>query len=868
MRTAAFLILLLLIPSAAAPSPVHEFSIAISSEHNQISDTDQNAEFTQTIQASIEIIGTWSKTHLKVRVIPSGVTGLDEAAFRGVSTWYDVISEFVRVYGYGHLSSLSYEFVNNEAEADITIEYVSSLGGNVCGLASLRQNFITREILRVEIRISRSCVGVNSATAYKVVAHEYGHALGLGHSSYDQDLMYERVNVAEQPSTLNLYALAVAYSWIRDGRFQRVSLSSIALPPDIPYAYIIPRAEIYTVRILIESELGQHLLREYQLRRGTLFRYEFEREIDFGNATKIVFNSWNENDGRVFYLRSLEFVVSRDVDIVGRYSVFYYVAVTGLGVDTKGWFRKGSELYFTAEEIVDFGNDTRLVFDRWSDGITANSRRLIVDKPIEINAMYEKQYRVYVESFFDLLEGDGWFFEGQLLKLSINDSVVEVGGGIRFRLTKIIYQDMEFDVSRELEIVVDKPIHLRTNWAVEYFVTVVSTHGAEILFERWMENGSMLLVEAPDEIVWDNNTKAVFSKWSIGRGDSSYLNLLVTKPLYIIAEYRIYYFVEIDSLYPTNIKSGWVEKGTRIFLDTGPRLREIADGRRVKFVGWTDMDGDLWMNVTKPVKLSAHWVEEIRIIVTKPSEISVTWVPIGSVVEIEAEPIIQVDSGRRLVFSGFGGDVDDVQGNKVTIYVDTPKVVSLEYYEEMLVSFITQDSDGFFVPAEIRLKTESGMLSLLPFTETWLRSGLYQIDRIVFNDVDVKKSDTLTLSSPGEYRLKVNVYGVKVKVVDLLGVPLVGSSVKLERETGRLEGFGKVNSWGEIEFTNVTPEATLGTVEYLMLRHAFVLEPEKEFVEVRMGLSVQAISSILLAILLIALAVAKHKERMKGDDVG
>jgi len=204
----------------------------------------------------------------------------------------------------------------------------------------------------------------------------------------------------------------------------------------------------------------------------------------------------------------------------------------------------------------------------------------------------------------------------------------------------------------------------------------------------------------------------------------------------------------------------------------------------------------------------------------------------------------------------------------VTIYVDTPKVVSLEYYEEMLVSFITQDSDGFFVPAEIRLKTESGMLSLLPFTETWLRSGLYQIDRIVFNDVDVKKSDTLTLSSPGEYRLKVNVYGVKVKVVDLLGVPLVGSSVKLERETGRLEGLGKVNSWGEIEFTNVTPEATLGTVEYLMLRHAFVLEPEKEFVEVRMGLSVQAISSILLAILLIALAVAKHKERMKGDDVG
>jgi len=47
-----------------------------------------------------------------------------------------------------------------------------------------------------------------------------------------------------------------------------------------------------------------------------------------------------------------------------------------------------------APPVVDFGNGTRAVFKRWSDGVTQTSREVVVNVPVQLYAVYELQYNV------------------------------------------------------------------------------------------------------------------------------------------------------------------------------------------------------------------------------------------------------------------------------------------------------------------------------------------------------------------------------------------------------------------------------------------------------------------------------------------
>jgi len=54
-----------------------------------------------------------------------------------------------------------------------------------------------------------------------VIAHELGHALGLGHTETLGDLMYpnynvEAVNYPLYPSTLDVYGVSRAFGWLTD----------------------------------------------------------------------------------------------------------------------------------------------------------------------------------------------------------------------------------------------------------------------------------------------------------------------------------------------------------------------------------------------------------------------------------------------------------------------------------------------------------------------------------------------------------------------------------------------------------------------------------------------------------------------------
>ncbi|MEM2634020.1 MAG: matrixin family metalloprotease, partial [Nitrososphaerales archaeon] len=126
---------------------------------------------------------------------------------------------------------------------DITITYYHKiapsyvLGSTRLSFKKVGENYAIRSVdIIIGVR------GLNTIGIENLVAHEFGHALGLEHSDVKGDLMYpsfdmseERVNIVS-PSTLNLYSLAISYSWLKTEKFSQYHGSlSITLPEYIPY---------------------------------------------------------------------------------------------------------------------------------------------------------------------------------------------------------------------------------------------------------------------------------------------------------------------------------------------------------------------------------------------------------------------------------------------------------------------------------------------------------------------------------------------------------------------------------------------------------------------------------------------------------
>ncbi|MDW8084355.1 MAG: matrixin family metalloprotease [Candidatus Caldarchaeum sp.] len=842
-------------PTGVISSPYSEFSIE--NGYGVLQEDGQPSG-----QPHVELLGAWGKTGLKVYFSPSGSESLDQAARLGVSVWYESIKVFVETHGYNYLLSLNAEYVSDPDQADVTVEYVTSLGERACGVATLRHNSITLEIIRVAIRISRACVGGNTNLAYRVVAHEYGHALGIGHSNDVNDMMYERVNDAEYPSTLNLYALAVAYSWIPDGIFRPPSSRIVSIPPEIPYTQVSTKTRSYVVRVYSESELGKRLLEEYTLPRGTLFRYVAQQENDYGNLTKELFNSWIVGNGRVVYTRNIEFVVSDDVELVARYDLLYFVSVRTFEGGPVGWFRKGSELFVRVQSAVEFGNDTRLVFKGWNDGYDDYTRRIVVQNPISLEAVYVRQYRVFVESPFDVFDGEGWFEEDSWAELSVSSRLVEAEPDVRYRLENISVSDRVLNFSDAIRLKVDGPVLVRAEWKPEFRVIVTASHGKEVLLDSWKPYGSQLVVEAVEEFIWNNGTKAVFSGWWPLAANSSKLQLVVDRPLFITGIYNVYYFLEIVSSHPIKMRSGWVERGSLVPLERDVVL-EAGEGRRLRLVGWQNID-EHFLLMTMPKTLIAEWVEEARITVETPKGAYEVWAPLASYLILEAESIIEVDDVRRFVFTGWTSDIENTSDDTLTFFVNGPKYIKQTYREEVKVQLVTLDIERNPVPSKVVVEIDGEAKVIGAGESVWIPLGKHPILSISYNDVDVKPSDHLDVDYPGVYELVLRVYSFRVRVVDFFGLPHAGARVELENSGGRVEGSGRTDMYGHVAFSQVSFAAVRAHVKTPFFSESFVVDPAKRLEEIRIGLSAQAF--VILIVLTMSTAsflfAAKHKGKM------
>jgi hypothetical protein len=199
----------------------------------------------------------WNKTTLKTLILLNESESwwqpyFPEMTMHAVQQWNDAFVYFAGLYpDYSYLSNLQITTTTSNItlpgydiyvifDPNVLISGMDALG------TTLVQSYQNKTIKYATITISSKSTAVDlTRQVYRdTTTHELGHALGLGHSNYTNDLMYPYEDIIASNysiSTLDLYGVALLFNWMNPTNLTKNQLlsmpSSTVLPGGIIYGY-------------------------------------------------------------------------------------------------------------------------------------------------------------------------------------------------------------------------------------------------------------------------------------------------------------------------------------------------------------------------------------------------------------------------------------------------------------------------------------------------------------------------------------------------------------------------------------------------------------------------------------------------------
>ena len=129
--------------------------------------------------------------------------------------------------------------------------------------------------------------------------------------------------------------------------------------------------------------------------------------------------------------------------------------------------------------IVAVNNDTRLKFDRWSDGLTSPNRTALAESDIGLEAAYVTQHPLILDSSIGTISGGGWYDSNASATVSVTPTYLPMDGPLGMFGSRIAfqgwYENGNMITSSPTDTISMNQAHMLTaSWQPDYTITEVA----------------------------------------------------------------------------------------------------------------------------------------------------------------------------------------------------------------------------------------------------------------------------------------------------------------------------------------------------------------------------------------------------------
>ncbi|MHA2069040.1 MAG: InlB B-repeat-containing protein, partial [Candidatus Thorarchaeota archaeon] len=198
-----------------------------------------------------------------------------------------------------------------------------------------------------------------------------------------------------------------------------------------------------------------------------------DSEVSVSSGTRAIFQSWSgdisSSDSTVIFKADSPLILTANWII----QHFVTVSTDPSGIiDFKkdGWYNEGSPLQLDAQELIEEGTGTRLLFSEWLVNLdkTANPLSLVIDEPTTAVASYVTQYYLTVNSELGETTGEGWYDENRKASFSVNPPEGDLIGQVFAGWT-----GDSSSTQLTSTIAMDSPKEVTATWTTNYTIPVL-----------------------------------------------------------------------------------------------------------------------------------------------------------------------------------------------------------------------------------------------------------------------------------------------------------------------------------------------------------------------------------------------------------
>lgn len=245
----------------------------------------------------------------------------------------------------------------------------------------------------------------------------------------------------------------------------------------------------------------------------------------------------------------------------------------------------------------------------------------------------------------------------------------------------------------------------------------VTSNAPGIAQSRWVEEGGLLPLAAPEVIPITDDQRWRFTSWSGGITPFSRENTaLADRPLTLEARYALEYRVQVVAPEGVTVPGdGWYAAGQTVSLRAPATVSE-GPGRRLRLVGWVgegvpasalqEARTLLTFPVNGPATLQPQYVREFLVegYGLRDVRLSQTWATEGAVVSVSAPETVLVEEGVRWRFVEWSGGMEPTQPT-TRVVASRPLVLQARYTQEYLVRVlapegVTVSGAGWYAPGQ------------------------------------------------------------------------------------------------------------------------------------------------------------------------